>query len=374
MSDFFGSSLAPTGLDAGGVAVRVLGNLGPRLTEAVYPMAALTKFHYASHIPGLTGTWMDKGSFMLGGAVRGSYHRLAHGHHLFDDGFKVLVNPKLSFGEFLHHLGMDSLTRRGIPNPFIPKGTGELLMSMGLKKSVVNEYLTLNVPKVLGGSVSLVASGTDVFMAFSDAIPHTWSAAGAHFAFGALNLGFGMFPPNPLLLLSGGLEMGVSAVTAYRTIVDPLIPSLGVPMSVFLPALGQTVALSAILSTCAAFLTGAGWSKTPELVTSAMAGASVGTTVSFMAKAAGMVSPFWGPAAGAATYLLARKLWSLSRIESDAIVYHEIGSDPSTNVFLEPTVIPLFEVPEEPIGSMSGDRFLPNPEGFRRMLESRSAA
>lgn len=105
MSDFFNQ----TGLTNTDVTLRALGNLAPRVVDSIYPLQELTKFHYAHHIPGLTGRWMDTGATALGGAVKGSFHRLAHGHHLFDDGFKVLVNPQLKFGEFLHHLGMDSL-------------------------------------------------------------------------------------------------------------------------------------------------------------------------------------------------------------------------------------------------------------------------
>ncbi len=368
MSGFFGD----TGLTAGETTVRLLGNIAPRVVDHIYPLEALTRFHYANHLPGLTGRWMDTGATALGGAVKGGYHRLAHGHHLFDDGFKVLVNPDLKFGQFLHHLGMDSLTRRGIPNPFAPKQMGEALIAMGMKKAMVNDLLTLNVPKVMGGSLALVCSGADVWMAFSDAIPHTWTATGAHFLFGALNIGFGMFPPNPLLLVAGGLEMGVASMTAFRTIVDPLIPTLGVPLSVYLPALGQAVALSSVLSICAAFLTGAGWRKMPVLVSSAALAAAAGTTVSFTSAAAGFVSPFWGPAAGIATYLLARKMWQSLEVESDAINYIPIGTDPSTNLFREETIVPLFNVPKEPIGSISGDNLLISPSGFRAMLENRA--
>lgn len=364
MNNFFDQ----TGLTNTDVTLRALGNLAPRVVDSIYPLQELTQFHYAHHIPGLTGRWMDTGATALGGAVKGSFHRLAHGHHLFDDGFKVLVNPQLKYGEFLHHLGMDSLTARGIPNPLFPKGVGEMLINMGMKQSFVNEMLTLNVPKILGGSLSLVCSGTDVFMAFSDAIPHTFGASGMHFLFGAMNIGFGMFPPNPLLLLSGGRELGVASITAYRTIVDPLIPTLGVPMSVYLPALGQAVALSAILTTCVGIFSGNGWRKLPELVSSATTATAVGTTVAFTANAAGYVSPFYGPLSGVATYIIMRNLWKSLQIESDAISYIPSGTDSNLRIFQNGSAIPLFQVPQNPIGSFKNDQFRISEQGIRSMF------
>lgn len=364
MSSFF----EQTGLTSSDITLRALGNLTPKVVDAIYPLEALTKLHYAHHLPGLTGRWMDIGATALGGTVKGSFHRLAHGHHLFDDGLKVLVNPELKFGQFLHHLGMDSLTARGIPNPLIPKGVGAALVNLGFQKSFVNELLTLNVPKVLGGSLALACSGYDVMMAFSDAIPHTFGAAGMHFLFGALNTGFGMFPPNPLLLLSGGMELAVASVTAYRAVVDPLIPTLGVPMSVYLPALGQAVALAAIISSCVGIFTGAGWKKLPELVTSATAATAVGTTVTFTAKAAGYVAPFYGPIAGIATYILMRNIWKRLKIESDEIQYLPVGTDPTLRIFRSGAVIPLFQVPQEPIGSLKNGKLLLSETGLRSMF------
>ena len=366
MSSFFDQ----TGLTAADTTLRALGNFAPRIADAIYPLQELTRFHYASHIPGLTGRWMDTGATALGGAVKGSFHRLAHGHHLFDDGFKVLVNPELNFGHFLHHLGMDSLTARGIPNPFIPKGIGEALINMGMKQSFVSELLTINVPKILGGSLSLVCSGFDVFMAFSDAIPHTFAASGMHFLFGALNIGFGMFPPNPLLLLSGGMEFGVSAVTAYRTLIDPLVPTLGVPMSVYLPALGQAVALAAIIASCVGIFSGSNWTKLPELVTSASTAAAIGTTITVTSKAAGYVSPFYGPLAGIATYIIMRNVWRTLHLESDAISYHPAGTDHNLSIFKHGAAIPMFQVPINPIGRLKNGQLLLSETGVRDMFTS----
>ena len=153
MTNFF----TETGLGTTDISLRCLGGISPALVNAAYPMEALTKFHYAHHISGLTGRWMDTGATALGGTVKGTFHRLAHGHHLFEDGFKVVVNPNLKFGEFLHHLGMDSLTARGIPNPLLPTSVGEQLVKFGMRQQFVNELMTVNMPKILGGSVGLAA-------------------------------------------------------------------------------------------------------------------------------------------------------------------------------------------------------------------------
>ena len=370
MNSFF----EPAGLDSGDIALRALGSLSPRVVNAIYPLQELTRFHRLHHLPGLTGRWMDTGATALGGAVRGSYHRLAHGHHLFDDGMKVLVNQDLKFGEFLHHLGMDTLTARGIPNPFMPKAVGEVLLNLGFKQSFVNEMLTINVPKILGGGLALACSGTDVFMAFSDAIPHTFGAAGTHFLFGALDLGFGMFPPNPLLMLSGTMELGVAATTAYRALVDPLNPTLGVPMSVYLPALGHAVALAAVISSCVGVFTGAGWERLPELVSSSAVAAGIGTTVNFTAKAAGYVAPFYGPLAGIASYVLMRSLWKQMSIQSDEIRYDPAGTDPNLRLFRRGSTIPLFQVPKEPIGSLQNGRLLVSERGVRAMFSEAAMA
>ena len=111
----------------------------------------------------------------------------------------------------------------------------------------MNELMTVNMPKILGGSVSLACAGRDVFFAFSDAIPHTFLAAGTHFGLGVLNCLFGLYPPNILLLTAGAAEIGVGITTAYRTIVDPILPMVGVPGSIFFPALGRSVALGALI-------------------------------------------------------------------------------------------------------------------------------
>ena len=82
MSGFF-TATGSNGLD---FSIKCLGGISPKFVNAIYPMEKMTQFHYAHHIPGLTGRWMDTGAF-LGNSIKGSFHRLAHGHHLFDDGY-----------------------------------------------------------------------------------------------------------------------------------------------------------------------------------------------------------------------------------------------------------------------------------------------
>ena len=193
------------------MSMRTIGGISPVVVNSLYPMEILTKYHQAHHIVGLTGRWMDMGGRALGGPFPGGpYHRLFFGHHILRDGYTAMVNPDLKFGEFLHHLGCDFLTKTGINNPILPvRRIAQQLIDQGFQQKFVNELLSINAPKVLGGSLSLICSGRDVFMAFSDAIPHTFSAAGIHFLYGSMNLAFGCFPPNLLLLTAGVAEIGV---------------------------------------------------------------------------------------------------------------------------------------------------------------------
>lgn len=335
------------------------------MVNATYPMEALTKFHYAHHIAGLTGRWMDTGITDFGGVVKGSFHRLTHGHHLLEDGFKVLVNPELKFGEFLHHLGMDFLTVRGIPNPLFPTAIGENLIKLGFSRQFINEIMTVNLPKILAGSVGLVCAGRDVFLVFSDAIPHTFLAAGVHFGFGALEFILGMYPPNIFLLTAGASEIGVGIATCYRTIVDPILPALGVPASVFLPALGRSVALASLIGACASIFTGHSWADVPKTIAASSAASAVSTTVTFAGSANGFIGPFLGPLAGIATFILLRKMLDMALpMKKSRPVYHEIISDGFSNVFRSEAVIPIPGIPKEPIGMISGDCLLFSASGL----------
>lgn len=366
MTNFF----TATGLGTNDISLRCIGGLSPALVNAAYPMDALTKFHYAHHIPGLTGRWMDTGATALGGAVKGSFHRLAHGHHLFEDGFKVVVNPNLKFGEFLHHLGMDALTVRGIPNPFLPTAVGEQLVKLGMRPQFVNELLTVNMPKILGGSVGLACAGMDVFFAFSDAIPHTFLAAGMHFGLGALDILLGLFPPNIFLLTAGAAEIGVGIATTYRTIVDPILPVVGVPASVFLPALGQSVALGVLIGACASIFTGDSWADVPKAAATSASASAVSTLVTFAASGNGFLGPFIGPVAAIATAILIRKMLDAAFPATEPRpVYEEYFNSGGSNFFQHETVMPMPGIAKEPIGMLKGDRFLLNEAGVRQVAE-----
>jgi len=365
------------------LSLRCAGGISPTIVNSIYPMKELTAFHLAHHLPGLTGRWMDFRTLAWGKAFNGSFHRLSHGHHLFEDGFKVLINKDLKFGDFLHHLGMDSLTVRGIPNPLIPTCVPDFLAkhltSLGISKEFIYEISTINVPKILSGSLGLICAGNDVLLAFSDAIPHTYAAAGLHFLTGTIDLGFGLFPPNPLLLLASAAEFATGGVTLYRTIVDPILPIVGKPASVFLPARGQSIAVSALIGGCVGLFSGKDWVDVPKNILASTGAACVGTTINF-ALSGSFIGPLLGPIAGAATFFILKKMLdaAVASNSKQVLQYQEWCDDmakdyfsekelslPSdltglTDHFSESNVIPCIGCTDRamPIGELNGDRLL----------------
>ncbi|MDA7910031.1 hypothetical protein N9B44_00005 [bacterium] len=357
--------------DPGRSALHVAGSLAPRVTSALYPMKEMTKWHYANHIKGITGRWMDGGEHFLTGVTRGSYHRLAHGHHLFEDGFTVLRHPQLKFGEFLHHLGMDSLTTRGIPNPFIPKSLVEPMIGLGLSKSYVNELLTLNVPKVLGGSLSVVCSGVDVYMAFSDAIPHTYSSAAGHLAVGSIELALGLYPaPNILLIGAGVGEIGVGTATMYRAMTDPILPVVDVPGSVLFPAFGDVVPASALIGACAGYWNGQSIVSTAKGSATGLLASSAATVAKFNPMTAGFLGPFAGPVAAIATALILKQIFK-SRPQSTSD-YQFIADDPKLNLFPTKPIMPMIGFPKEPIGRIDNGKLRFDSRAIARMLDAQT--
>lgn len=375
MGDFFST----TGSSFGDIGLRVAGGMTPKLVNAIYPMEALTQFHLKHHLPGLTGRWMDYRSVDM--FFNGNLHRLSHGHHPISDGFKVLINKDLKFGEFLHHLGMDSLTSKGIP--ILPEAIGKNLVALGLSKKMAYEFCTLNLPKVLGGSLGLIVAGKDVVLAFSDQIPHTFGAAGLRFLSGALTLGLGCYPPNPLLIISGIAELGVSANTLYKTIVDPNLPVIGEPMSVFLPKLETAIGLSVLLSATISSIAG----KDPEDIGKVSAAAGVAAlsnaTISAAVKSGSLLSlsntfigPFLGPLASVTTFILVKAILDQLILSNgkDVVYYQEycdalmpnylnqpaLGFDQTglQNYFSTSNVIPLLGTSSSPIGELQGEKLL----------------
>lgn len=353
------------------VSLRCLGGSSPTLVNSIYPMKVLTELHYSHHIPGLTGRWMDTGAVALGGTVKGSFHRLSHGHHLFEDGFKVLINEKLSFGEFLHHLGMDFLTKRGIPNPLLPTALAEKLLGLGFGKGFVSELMTVNLPKVLSGSLGLICSGSDVYACFSNSIPHTFSSTGLHFLAGVSELAFGLYPPNIFLLTAGFAEFGVSTVSLYRTIVDPIIPMLGVPASVFLPALKRSVALSSIIGASAAVFSGSDWADTAKFSLAAATSSCVSTTVSLATAGKGFIAPFLGSFSGVASFFLAKKvldfMFSQGKKE-ERLNYFEYKPE-SESIFSNEYTIPLVGASKAPIGKLLDNKLLLDEHAFSEQAQ-----
>jgi hypothetical protein len=365
MASFFQSS----GFDATDVGLHLAGGVSRPIVNTIYPMKALTEFHYAHHIKELTGRWMDTGAY-VGGYVKGSFHRLAHGHHLFEDGFKVLINTKLKFGEFLHHLGLDFLTTRGIPNPLLPKILGQKLIELGLNRTFVYEFMTVNLPKVLSGSLGVVVSGIDVLMCFSDAIPHTFMAAGMSLGMGALDIAFGLFPPNFFLLAAGAAQIGVGITTVYRTIVDPILPIVNVPGSVFLPLLGQSILISSLIGACVGYFSGYGWENVPKSIVAASSAATASTLTSLAFAGSGFIGPFLGPVAAIATYLIVHKTWDKVIGNSfDRLDYKEYATNKDLSYFNKPQAFPILTRPKEPIGMLKGDRLLINEKALSEAEE-----
>lgn len=327
------------GSDAFGAAdsFQMVGMLSPSFVEAIYPYRELARWHDLHHIPGLTGRWMDRGATELGGAVRGSYHRLAHGHHLIDDGFKVLRHPELKFGEFLHHLGLDSLTTRGIPNPLIPKILVEKLVESGLPISTVSEWASLNIPKLLGGGLAVVLSGNDVVMAFSDAIPHTWLAVGKHFTFGVLDSVFGVVTENPLLLAGAAGEFFTSGLTTWRILMDPVVEHQASLAGFLIPALGDTIGIGPIFSASSALMSGAPLIQAADAAIASTAAATAAT----YAKAAKVGLLLGLPIAGLAAGLIARRLLRSLNSDSEPLHYQSVASLDTGSQRL----LPMFALP-----------------------------
>ncbi len=370
-----------TGSSFADMSLRCAGGISPAIVNSIYPMQALTAYHLSHHIPGLTGRWMDLRSLAWDKAFNGSFHRLSHGHHLFEDGFRVLINKDLKFGEFLHHLGMDSLTVRGIPNPlipaFVPDSLAKSLAPLGISKEFIYEMSTINVPKILSGSLGLVCAGKDVLLVFSDAIPHTYAAAGLRFLTGSVELCLGLFPPNPLLLVASASEFAVGFVTLCRTIVDPVLPIIGQPASVFLPVLGQSVGVAALIGGCVGLFAGDDWTDVPKSILESAGAASVSTVVNF-ALSGSFLGPFLGPLAGVATFLVLKRMLDaaiVSKSGQPPLRYLEWCDDMAKNYFLESKasdftgltdyfggskVIPCLGCVDrtEPIGVLKGDKLL----------------
>ena len=372
-------------------SLHCLGTISTPIVNALYPVKTLTDFHLAHHLVGanhITGPWMDKGGMSLGGqfgsqVFKGNFHRLAFGHHLFEDGFKVLFNPTLSYGEFLHHLCLDFLTQRGIPNPLIPTAFAETL-SNNLPESftqLINgmtpkefayEFCTVNLKKVLSGGVSLVCAGKDVFLAFSDAIPHTFGAASVHLGLGVLDTALGLFPPNPLILTAGAMEFGVSIATAYRAIVDPLLPVVNLPASVFLPTLGKAIAFSGLISACSSYFTGQSFEESTKQLAASIAASTFATTATTAAATAKscFLGPFLGPAVGFTTFLIVKKMLDsmMPSTPSQTVVYEEYIEKENFNYFNNSYAFPMPKIPEEPIGMLKGDDLLINEKGIVNLL------
>jgi hypothetical protein len=292
---------------------------------------------------------------------------------------KVLYSDKLKYGEFLHHLGMDFLTKQGIPNPLLPTHTlFSMLRGFGVSASTAQELLTINLSKLLGGGLALLVAGHDVYTCFADTIPHTFTAAGYHLGIGMLDLVFGNFPPNPFLLLAGGSEIVVGSITGIRTIRDMISPqTLSVldTAAIYFPTWAAMTTLSALLGVCVGYWSGRSWS------TIAKAGGiqvvASGVTASISGALAGnFIAPFIGGFAGFAAGLLLRRIFMEKGKqhvtnalgadidffnESAFFTQHSSFFDQYSPFFDTGAVLPIRQLPKEPIGMLKDDKLLINP-------------
>jgi hypothetical protein len=336
----------------------------PGIVKSFYPLEAMTKFHANNHLDGVTGRWMDTGLLKSGGHVNGSWHRMTHGHSFFDDGFKVLVSDRLSYGDFLHHLGMDIFTKQGIP--IVPACVYKSLIAAGMPERIAGELLSLNMPKILSGSLGLLCSGPNAYLAFSNALPHTFGSAFSHLAIGSLEIAFGCYPPNILLLSAGGLEIFAGSATLARAIIDPVVPALGVPYSVFLPALAQSVLFGSIIGGGVRFmLEGSVESLAKGVVAGGSAGAA-SLTASYVFSGAGIIAPFLIPIVGIASYLIANKTldYFLGSGNKEFITNSLTVEDPFSQN--SNSLIPLTAFSEEPMGKIVDSKLVFNEVFIRK--------
>ena len=350
----------------------------------------LSEFHLHHHLPGPTGAWMD--------ALKGPNHRIFSGHHLIEDGIRVIRDPNLKFGDFLHHLGCDFLSVKGIP--VVPKFMINGLLSTGLSETYVSNLCSLNLAQVLSGGISLVCSGADVLMVLADAIPHTFSAAGMHFVMGCFDLAGGLMFPNILMVGASAGEFLTSAVTLYRAVTDPVIPMLGVPGSVFYPALFQAMLFGGLIGGAVSVLRGNSVGETAKIVSSSTLSSAAATFANFAVGSFAVSA-----ASGVATFFVAKKLLDTlfpsqekpffavsDSYEEGSLISPSIHSVPGG--FFTPSVLSIpseFSIPGihstigrdlfhdarfdmerafagfagEPLGDIENNTFYPNVQGLR---------
>jgi hypothetical protein len=337
---------------------------------------------------GITGRWIDTlpGRLVPGGAVAGGInHRLVHGHHLFGDGIKVFRHSELKFGEFLHHLGMDSLTKVGIPNPLLPTETMlKGLQRLGMSASTASELLTVNLQKLLGGGLSIIVAGHDVYACFADTIPHTFLATGYHLGIGALNLMFGCYPPNPFILLSGAAEIGVGTITGIRTLIDTMTPvsqSLLDSIAVGFPIWAETVALSTLFGACVGYWSGRSIENIAKGAGITVVSSATAASISGL-LAGNFVAPFLGGAAGFVSGLLLRKIFMSGSSEEQKRLAKKFQH---TDYFSESRYInnysryfgktsrvaSIMQLPLEPIGTLKKGELLLDSQAIAKRFEGK---
>jgi membrane protein YqaA with SNARE-associated domain len=267
------------------------------------------------------------------------------------------------------------------------------LQHLGMSASTASELLTVNLQKLLGGGLSIIVAGHDVYACFSDTIPHTFLATGYHLGIGALNLMFGCYPPNPFILLSGAAEIGVGMITGIRTLIDTMTPvsqSILDSVAVGFPIWAETVTLSALFGACVGYWSG----KSIDNITKGL-GITVissATTASISGLLAGnFVAPFLGGAAGFVTGLLLRKIFMSGSLEEQQRITEKFqhtdyfGESQYFNNYSRyfdnysqyfgnaSQVVPIMQLPPEPIGTLKdGELLLDSLAIAKRFEEDKS--
>jgi hypothetical protein len=197
---------------------KYLSSLVAPIINYSYPTRHITDWHYIHHIKGITGSWMDK--------PLGAFHRITN-HHLIHDGYIVINNKQFSLPQFLHHIGLDSLTARGIPNPLLPHNIIYTLKGLGFSHKIAYELSTINMAKLLSGIIPLAIAINDGKNCIDNKIPLEWENIASIFGGGIINIIIGIYLLNTFLILAGVVELGVGGITIFRKINEKFENSVG---------------------------------------------------------------------------------------------------------------------------------------------------
>lgn len=169
-----------------------------------------------------TDYWMD----VVNGVVRGPLHRWQH-HHFIIDAIKVARDENLSLIDFYKHLGLDFITKTGIPllpDTFLQWAHDTLDIPLDMLK----EWTLLNVVDVGIGIISVHGGISNLILAINGELP--WGAKTIILTIGrgVLETTSGVATQNPVLVAGGLTNIASGLVSAWEYYSQPFI--LGVPL------------------------------------------------------------------------------------------------------------------------------------------------